>query len=278
MKFLKSFESIRVDRFGRKHYYQKGDYIYFDLSRSNRIDFESPYGIITHIDVDNFSEPYEIVLPFGRGYYSVGNTGGPGIAFTPTGEEKVKSFKVGSHSKKEFLKRKKKKDFLNKVKKEKEMKNIKEYNNWDTTAVDNIRINYGDDDGYDNLSDITKHTLKYIKDTYNEWKSISHKDNEALYIINYIEEKYDFHNIVIRMLQNKQPTINYFEKYNDYLNSQKTYTSRNKYEYTITMKDYKYLAKELDLLRDKKIKDVEINTDLLDKIVPHRKDAKNYNL
>ena len=54
-------------------------------------------------------------LPFGRGYYRVGNSGEAGISFTPSGEKKLKTYKSSKHSKKELLKRKKKEKFLKKV-------------------------------------------------------------------------------------------------------------------------------------------------------------------
>ena len=48
-------------------------------------------------------------LPFNKGFYTYGNTGEPGITFTPTGEEKLKTYKGLKHSKKEMKKRKMKK-------------------------------------------------------------------------------------------------------------------------------------------------------------------------
>ena len=50
-------------------------------------------------------------LPFNKGYYQSGNSGEPGITFTPTGEQTLKNFKGVKHSKKEMKKRNKMKKF-----------------------------------------------------------------------------------------------------------------------------------------------------------------------
>lgn len=45
-------------------------------------------------------------LPFNKGYYQSGNSGEPGITFTPTGEDTVKTYKMMKHSKKNMKKKK----------------------------------------------------------------------------------------------------------------------------------------------------------------------------
>lgn len=64
-------------------------------------------------------------LPFGRGYYHVGNNGEFGIGFTPSSEKRIKSYKKSLHSKKEFLEKKKKKELLKKAKENENEKNKK---------------------------------------------------------------------------------------------------------------------------------------------------------
>lgn len=62
-------------------------------------------------------------LPFGKGYYQSGNTGKPGISFTPEGEEGIKTYKNSEHSKKKLKKKMKK------------MKKFKEFIKEDATAT-----------------------------------------------------------------------------------------------------------------------------------------------
>lgn len=47
-------------------------------------------------------------LPFGKGFYETGNTGGHGIAFTPSSEPTIGSYKKMKHSKKNLKKKMKK--------------------------------------------------------------------------------------------------------------------------------------------------------------------------
>jgi len=77
-------------------------------------------------------------IPFGRGYYSVGNNGEFGIAFTPSVEKNIKTYKGGKHSKKDMRKKNKKKEFLNKEKSEQilERKNFKLYKQIDQYIFD----------------------------------------------------------------------------------------------------------------------------------------------
>lgn len=65
MKFLKEFESITIDNYGRKLYYQRNDYVFLDLERSYdiQVPLMSPFAKITHVAKNYFDEPYEIVTP-----------------------------------------------------------------------------------------------------------------------------------------------------------------------------------------------------------------------
>lgn len=73
-------------------------------------------------------------LPFNKGFYQYGNSGEPGITFSPSSEYKIKSYKNMIHSK-------------DKLKKGKKMKKIKDFVK-ENIEIDNFTARY-----YDNYDD-----------------------------------------------------------------------------------------------------------------------------
>ena len=55
-------------------------------------------------------------LPFNKGYFQSGNSGEPGITFTPTGERRSKKYKEEISSRKKMKERQKKKALMKKFK------------------------------------------------------------------------------------------------------------------------------------------------------------------
>jgi hypothetical protein len=97
-------------------------------------------------------------LPFNKGFYQSGNSGEPGITFTPTGERTLKTYKMMKHSKKNLKKK---------------MKHLKAFEMWTSNVTDNFEVNYGDKKPKPKISDIVENTKKFIEDNFNKIKKAS---------------------------------------------------------------------------------------------------------
>jgi len=141
------------------------------------------------------------------------------------------------------------------------MNHLNEYDNWNTTASDNVKINYGDVETVEpGETELTTNLLEYIKKN-----TISIRiDDDGISI--FLDDD-DIKKIIIRYNTYDVPEIFILK------------LSNNR---TIHIKEdeYEYLGKELGKLHElRKEKEQEpIINDFLDEIVPFRKDAKKYNL
>lgn len=225
-------------------------------------------------------------LPFGKGYYSSGNSGEPGITFTPTGEPNYKTYKSMKHSKKNIKKKK--------------MKHLKTFEMWTASStIKNADINYKNNNDINfidkpeppkppkpkevklsSLSKLGKDIIKYINHYFNYNTRITETEIEFN-----SDNKGDKPEIKrIKIIKNDNSYEAYFKKYvvptdtdhyvditeNDY-EYIKSYFQKHIKNYWDKINKEKEEAEKLKKIKDKK----EIEERMLD---PIKNRAKKYNL